>query len=118
MGFPGGVGTTRELYDVLQANFEYSGVNKPVFCLNVGGSVDPRSGFYGGVVQWLLKLYSDHLLKPYRGSNGSSFFISSNATVLAVAIDVWATSAQLPEDLRLENLINVTEAGPLGSIQV
>lgn len=97
---PGGVGTSRELFDILQANFEYGNVNKPVFCLNVGG------GFYDGIVSWLQNLFSTQLLAPYPGSKGSSFFISSDVSELAAAIDDWALDGRLPEKLRLENILN------------
>jgi len=106
---PGGVGTTRELYDVLQANFEYYGVNKPIFCLNV--ATGHGRGFYDGVVHWMQQLFGDSLLRPYAGSNGSSMFISSNATELAAAIDDWAWTGTLPDKLRLENLLNITLLG-------
>merc|ERR1712217_960243 len=81
---PGGIGTTREAYDILQANFEYGGVNKPIFCLNVASG---DGSFYDGQVAWIQKLYKLKLARPYAGSNGSSMFVSSNASELAVAID-------------------------------
>lgn len=115
---PGGIGTTRELYDVLQANFEYRDVNKPIFCLDAGGFEGPLAGFYGGVVRWLEQLYSDKLLKPYPGSSGSSLFISSSPDLLAAAIDAWAVSGELPEEMRLEHLINITGIGDRGALLV
>lgn len=104
---PGGIGTTRELFDVLQANFEYKDVNKPVFAFNVGGEAGPHTGFYSGVVTWLSQLYQKKLLKAYEGSKGSSLFISSNATELGLAVDAWAASGALPEHLRFEQLVGL-----------
>jgi len=103
---PGGIGTSRELFDVLQANFEYDNVNKPIFCLNLDG------GFYDGVVSWLKHLFATNLLKPYPGSKGSSFFISEDAAVLAAAVDKWAATGSLPEELRLENILNKPTPAP------
>jgi len=100
---PGGVGTTRELFDVLQANFEYGTVNKPIFCLNIG------NGFYDGVVSWLKQLFHFKLMYPYHGSRGSSLFISDDVNVLAAAVDKWANTGVLPEELRLENILNRTD---------
>lgn len=101
---PGGIGTTREMYDVLHANFEYSGVNKPIFCLNVGPPTVAEGGFFDEVLAWLRQLYARQLLKPYSGSAGSSLFVASDAEVLAAAIDRWAVTGELPEELRFENL--------------
>jgi len=98
---PGGIGTTREAYDILQANFEYGGVNKPIFCLNVE---ERNGGFYDGQVAWIRKLYEDKLARPYAGSNGSSMFISNDTSELAIAVDNWVAFGELPEKLRLENL--------------
>lgn len=105
---PGGVGTTREAFDVLQANFEYGNVNKPLFCLNVS---DGDRGFYEGIFRWIKQLYGDRLARPYAGSNGSSVFVSGSSTELAAAIDEWASAGTLPEHLRLERLLNVTALG-------
>jgi len=105
---PGGIGTTREVYDILQANVEYGGVNKPIFCLNGADRSEGGRGFFDTFLQWLKQLYRTRLLKPYPGSNGTSLFVSSSTTELATAIDQWALMGKLPENLRLENQWNIT----------
>jgi len=109
---PGGIGTTREVYDVIQANVEYGGVNKPIFCLNGVDGSGAGQGFYDTFLQWLKHLYKTRLLKAYPGSNGTSLFVSSNSTELAASIDEWTLTGKLPEKLRLENRWNITMPVP------
>jgi len=92
---PGGIGTSRELFEVLQANYEFGNVNKPIFCYNVKDK--NGKGWWDEIIEWNKHLKREGTLRKYPNSLGSSFYYSSNIDVLAKVINTWGETGKLPK---------------------
>lgn len=93
---PGGVGTSRELFDILQANYEFGNVNKPIFCYNLRDN--NGNGWWDGIIGWINHLIRKGTLsRKYPNSLGSSFYYSSNINALSKVINTWGKTGKLPK---------------------